>query len=647
MTTISDFNTWTATWSYGTGILIDEVTVKLNLNDLNYATFISPIQINVNDMVSVYYNETLVFYGKVSQCKKLTRTVDTTARFDIELVEFAEELKYKYMIDDTYSARYITNSKSKRRVLGEYVSEILHGTGYIDISEEDYYGAFIVTGGESEDYIPPAGFSVCTVYSALNRIVCKIFGFGIWFEYDARTGEKRIRYGEVNKTASGYPVPTNITLHQKAIDYNVDGIVVYNDDNSLSVSRGNITGDRVLAYRYSKCQNLDELKWIAQRIFEDRENISYRYEIEFPAGWYNIHEGDEIRIGDSLTGLEVTRHGVKDVTFKQEKTIVGIGSNAVTVFDIYSDRLRIIDGDILAYDPKDFDTGYVTVVSGTADYGAAASVDFMLGGTVFLGELIVGREIIDGDSDRGYTVFSIGATDSEVTIGSTPVTISFAEAMDEDWFPWDWHYAEIVVQYIFDSNNEAGSEVEWNCIWTEDGETESLPLVSDGIDYQTASSIRRTITHKWFISQQTGVRFGYPLLTLTNTGTSSSFNLQDVAVNLVIHYTVTGEDVLSEDVIVEAKLDDYDWFTIWDYNEIAGATQGEIDLYCAATYDLAEMFDLEDDNFKIGIISSDDTDQEKANKRHTISFRSMGTGDVKCRLLGSYLAFNEKTEIIN
>mgnify|MGYP001423330714 CR=1 FL=1 len=631
MTTIvSDFSAWTANDT----ILIDDVDINLKLVDLNYATFISPSQINVDDVVTIRFNDQRVFYGKVSQCKKLTRTVDTTARFEIEVVEYAEQLKYKYLIDGQYSGMFIVNNGTKK--LGDYVAQIIANTGWQDVSDAEYKNLTQVSGGGESGNIPSMGFSVCSVYSALQRLVVNIFGLGLWFEYP-ESGQLYIRYGEVNKTAEGFPVPTNIKLVEKNIDCAVTGIVVYGDDNKLRVAKGNLNptvGGRVIAYRYSQCQNEDELTWIAQRIYEDRMNISYRYEVEFPAGWYNVREGDVIYIYDNITGLpnNVNGHGVKDVRVSTEKTVLGLGAKAVTIFDIYSDRLRIIDGDLLAYSPVAFDTGYcqVACASATTEYGAEVVSKFIPAGETFLGDFIVFPYIIDNDSYGGYTVFGIGAGASSVEVigAGSSAAITFEEAMDTDWFPWTWKYAEIEVSYIFSEDNTQGAEVAWDCIFAAtNGATQSLlPVITDGLQYQTATSYRRTMTHRWRVGESTNTPWCFPYITMTNAGTTDSVKILDFSVSLAIHYDVPySQGQLSYDVVVQARLDAGEWFTIFDFTNPTP--------YVNAYYNLSKMYGLTNSNFTM-------------NEEHAISFRAMGNGNVLCGLKGSFLAFDEKTKII-
>jgi hypothetical protein len=114
---------------------------------------------------------------------------------------------------------------------------------------------------------------------------------------------------------------------------------------------------------------------------------------------------------------------------------------------------------------------------------------------------------------------------------------------------------------------------------------------------------------------------------MTNAGTTSEVTILDFAVTLSIHYDVPYQQgTLSYNVIVDAQLDTLGWFTIFDYTAP--------DEYTTASYNLATIYDLSNDNFTVGAT-------------HTMTFRCKGDGSVMCGLRGSYLAFDEKTKIVD
>lgn len=626
-TVLASTQAWTAN-----DVLISDPCITLSLKDLNYATFLSSTAIAVNESVTIKYGNKVVFEGKCSQCKGLSRTIDMIAKYDIELVEFAEELKYKYLMTNTYNAVFILNSNTNdKKTLGEIVGYILEGTGWTDSSDPIWKSTPYIKG--TSDMIPSMGFGVCSVYNALNRIIVDVFGMGLWFDYT--NGTKSIRYGEYNKNATGYPIPTNIKLLEKDIDTNITGIVVYGDDNTLRASAGSITGGRVIAYRYTQCQSVSELQYIANKIYDDRKNITARHEIEFPAGWYNIREGDHIIISDTLTGLGVTAtgHGVKDVKITTEKTVVGIGAGQVTVFDLYSSRLSIIDGDVLTANPIGFDSGLIPLMSAaSADvWGNTVSGTYDFEGKTFLGDFIVAPTIYDRYTTGGYTTLGFGTSAATAAV---PCTIDFDGVIDSALWISSWKYVEIELTYVFDPDNTAtGAEIEWTCVWP------GLTVNSDNLEYQSASVSARTLIHRWRINETAGAQYSFPTLTGT-LKSGANATLLDLACTITIHYdapTISG--TLSHNVIVQTQIDGQsEWVTLFDYTNAEAYTNAE--------YNLATIYGLNNVNFPLYNYTTNKAIPYTFNFRCKGSASGGGVAEIMCGISGSYLAFEYSTKII-
>lgn len=625
--------------------LISDVNIKLNLTDLNYATFTCPARLVAANSVIIRYEEQIVFRGTVSQCKKMNRTIDGMAAYDVEAVEIAAELKTKYVNTASIPGLYIRNDNNDK-TLGSIVTMILDAGGcydWQDVSDDTTKRLEQVTYAGLSDDIPSIGFSSCSVFNALRRVVTDIFGLGLWFDYE--NGNKRIRYGEHNSSATGFPVPNDIRVLEKSVNSNVDGIIMYGLDKSTYVTCGTLTptGEipypKIMAFRYAEATSTSELNWMAAKVFADKNQISYRYEVEFPAGWYNVREGDLMELSDSLIGLGsvVGGHGVKDVQFLQEKTVVGIGASAVTIFDIMAEKLAIVDNDILMYTPYTIDTGLFTLTSGVGSdvFGPIVTIGGQdIGGNDIF--FIEGKTLMDNvsamvyledlnDEGTGFTVFGIGAATDSVTIGASPATISYEEALDPDWFPWDWQWVEITVSYIMSDINTSGSIIAWDLDWP------GCEVKEDGTSYQTVASVRRTVTHKWWVGQTYGAELmvlgattNYPTFTMTHEGSGTDVTIESLSVNIVWYYDVgLGSGSLASAPTVDMQILEADkatvvmpWFTVYD---------------SAATGDyIGRVFDL---------------DLNGATGGHYFQLKMKNNASVSCRVTGSYIAFDEHTNI--
>jgi hypothetical protein len=623
------------------GKIIQEMNIERLLIDLNYATFVYPNTIALGTTITIKYQNTEdVFVGTVTQCRKLARTVSGVTRYYIECVEPAEELQNKYIIDltENYTALYI-NNVTKNKTLGQYVSYVVPAySGWSDISNAEYKNQTVIYGGSTTDSIPGMGFSTCTIWAALQRIVVTIFNYGLWFEYP--NGTKCIRYGEYNHDVHEYPTPINVTLQSHNINYNVDGVILYGDDPSFMVTEGDVSpGSRIVVYKYDNCQSTDELKWVAAKIFEDRSVPSSRYEIEFPAGYHQIYEGDRIHIYDTSSGLvyDEDGYGVKDVKITNEHTLVGIGSSKLTIFDLLNDRLSLIDGNILSYEGKDFDTGWTNSyndVSNDPDtWGVAASADFPIEGQTYMGgcafiPIFSGSQITGAGYFRIYS--AAGYSDDTVTLTpAAPLVANASGVFLDEWFPWTWQWAEVEVSYMSATTNAVGASCSWECEW---GDIE----IMDRSGLTTISSVQRTVTHKWYVPSYTSMNKTYPLLTCTTDDTS--FKIDDITIFITVFYEVgdeyppitstmeTGEiemQIYAWNNTTQTRYEATDWFKIYD--------SSDPDSYNNKEYVLDDHL-YDPTAFGTGA--------------HKIYYRLKGTGDAAIRVIGSYSAFDEKTKVI-
>lgn len=650
MTTyVADYGTYTAL-----GNIIGEVNIELRMNDLNYAVFVCPTAIPVDTMLTIKYGlATDVFTGKVTQCRKLARTIDGKTRYEVELVEPAIELSNNYITTATTTGIYLKNmNKRTPKTLGWFVQNIISSVssnGWKDVSSYSIKQQTTPPGGtEGTDLIPSMGFSTSTVWTALNRVVCTIFNYGLWFDYKKNGAIKEIRYGEYRSDINIFPVPISVSIIQNSNNYGVDGVIVYGETNDLYTTIGNTAATKkVVAYRYNKCQSVDELKWVAQRIWESRSEPQIRYEIVFPGQYFKICEGDRLHIYDEQSGLAYSKYGygVKDVKITQGTITVGIGAPKMTIFELLNDRLSIIDGNILSFDPLPIDTGWINIPASSdpEEWGATTDISVMIRGSTFLGGYFLlptcGGETIEG---AGYYRIYATVADwrDEVTITpAEPLEISGEDVLESGWFPWSWKWVDIEAHYIFGDETEEDSQVDWTLTWGNEEKPE-LYTVENGMisDYggsTYSSAVYSTVLHRWLVNSTEGAPYSWPTIMVEcHTGTTVAV-LKDIMVRMAIYYDASGtyppfEATCAEGVMQmraaygsdPEALNYTDWITIYD-------TDSPTD-YIGKEYDMGDYIDYT--NFATG--------------EHKIQCRLKGTGNAAVYLEGRYTSFNEKTRVI-
>lgn len=655
MTTyISDYGTYTAL-----GNIIGEVNIELRMTDLNYATFVCPTAIPVDTMLTIKYGlATDVFTGKVTQCRKLARTIDGKTRYEVELVEPAVELSNNYITTATTTGIYLKNmNKSNPKTLGWFVQNIISSVssnGWKDVSSYSIKQQTTPPGGTvGTDLIPSMGFSTSTVWTALNRVVCTIFNYGLWFDYKENGAVKEIIYGEYRSDIKSFPVPISVSIIQNSNNYGVDGVIVYGETNDLYATIGNTAATKkVVAYRYNKCQSVDELKWVAQRIWESRSEPQIRYEIVFPGQYFKIREGDRLHIYDDQSGLEYSEdgYGVKDVKITQGTISVGIGAPKMTIFELLNDRLSVIDGNILHFEPINIDIGWTNVLAATTpeflndptSWGPTTDIPVVIKGETFLGGYYL-TPTVGGETIEGAGYYRIYAT---VAHASEEVTITHPEALVisgeavllEDWFPWSWKWVDLEVHYIFGEATEEDSQVDWNLVWGND-EKPQLYTVENGMiqDYggsTSSSMVYSTVLHRWLVNSTENAPHSWPVFHVTCHDGTAFVVLKDVMVRMAIYYDASGsyppvESTMSSGVVQmravygpETAPATTDWITIYDTTDPSS--------YVGKEYDMEDYIDYT--VFGTG--------------EHTIQCRLMGTGNAAVYLEGRYTAFDEKTLVI-
>jgi len=674
MTTyLSDYCSYTVN-----DVVVSDLKIELRETDFNYASFVYPYQISTGTVITIMYGKTAeVFTGKVTQCKKLERTIDGKTRYDIEIVEPAIELENNYITTATITGLYINNNRymcvycrtiyfheplecsvcggkvftRDNKTLGQYVDNIIDGVkanNWYDAS--DYkYKSMKAPEGVNIDKIPSMGFTNCTVANALRRVINTVFNYGLWFEYKDNGNSKRIIYGKYRRDIypNMYPTPISVSMIEKSTKHNIDGVIVYGDTNKQYAAVGSIGKNKKLViYRYNQCNSIEELRAVAQRIWDDRREPQTRFEITFPAQYFEIHEGDRIHIYDTQSGLVYNEDGylVKDVTITNTKIVVGIGSAKTTVFEILNDRLSTIDGSMMSFNTEEFDTGWINLSASSSpeNWGNIASAEFTIKGETFFGNFILspvcGAEQIEGASPSRVYATLADAQEYHTITPDSPMYMSAKDSFLPSWFPWTWKWVDMEATYIFDPDTtDEGAMVDWDVVWGSE-ELGVIMSASNGMIVDSggtipSSAVYSTVIHRWYVNGATNVPYSYPVFIAQCHEGTDSVTLKDIRARVAVFwesdtgsgYAPVETTAASCEIEMRVKYTDTDytkWIPIYK-TENPG-------LYIGKEYDMEGY--IPNSQFKTG--------------KHLIEFHMKGTGKASVRVYGRYSSFDEKTEII-
>jgi hypothetical protein len=559
---------WTVLDGSGVVHILSDLTINKSILQFNYAIFRVDTKLTIGDKVTLKYRDIQdMFIGYVIACRKIdSGGGNASSTYEVEIEEVAGETKYKYISHSNKDAVYIMN-KNNARTVGQILTTILANSGWSNGMTGTAFND-AATVPETGAYLPAMGFSACSVDRALRRVIVDLMGYGIW--YDETQGAKVVRFGEYNTDRkTNYPLPSDIRQVSTSKNYNIDRIMVFNDDKTLKSVQG--TGNRSLAYRYSGCQSQAELDAMARKIWNDRKNISDRWEVDFPfnnelnSQPFIVHEGDILDIHSDQEGMPQkpsvdgipAGYGVKDVKITFEKVTVGLGAANTTIFDIMAERLSVIDGDVVNNNYKEYDTGWIPAVAGAShegqpnDYGVPVSRAFNIGGDTFYGELTATVTLAPAGFDGGskITQYCFAQPDDggqaasiDLTAGASyeyyiqfQSTEQYQDGSYVPVLPTSIQDGWVAIQYVFAAGGASTAIAEWQCEW---GDVEFNSPATNVL----VQNIKSTMTHHYAIPQMdsflTPDENGYyPLLRflITNSG-SGLLKLRDIIITGQLNY---------------------------------------------------------------------------------------------------------------
>jgi hypothetical protein len=320
---------WVATTGTTSYPIIDPQITK-RLEGANTASFQCMANIPVGTVITIKYNGTTVYYGKVRSIRRRSDNLNT-----VELMEPASDLKM-FRLESAGKGTVTIDNPNGTRYLSSYISSILNGTGWTGSTTEDTNR---IPG--TSDPLPSVRFYNSTVAKALEKMITLVCGYKMWFDNE----QKIVKYGNINVDRSGTAIPAiNVRPISSDINYGVDRVIVIGKTEDIygEAEKSNAgSPPKTLMYQYTDCGDSAEAQSIAQQILSDRSILMERFECDILPGNYIYEEGDKVTINDVKTGTYGT-YGVKDISITTEKTTLGLGCSEITIFDLLGDKLTEI-----------------------------------------------------------------------------------------------------------------------------------------------------------------------------------------------------------------------------------------------------------------------------------------------------------------
>jgi hypothetical protein len=320
---------WVATTGTTSYPIIDPQITK-RLEGANTASFQCMANIPVGTVITIKYNGTTVYYGKVRSIRRRSDNLNT-----VELMEPASDLKM-FRLESAGKGTVTIDNPNGTRYLSSYISSILNGTGWTGSTTEDTNR---IPG--TSDPLPSVRFYNSTVAKALEKMITLVCGYKMWFDNE----QKIVKYGNINVDRSGTAIPAiNVRPISSDINYGVDRVIVIGKTEDIygEAEKSNAgSPPKTLMYQYTDCGDSAEAQSIAQQILSDRSILMERFECDILPGNYIYEEGDKVTVNDVKTGTYGT-YGVKDISITTEKTTLGLGCSEITIFDLLGDKLTEI-----------------------------------------------------------------------------------------------------------------------------------------------------------------------------------------------------------------------------------------------------------------------------------------------------------------
>lgn len=311
---------WTVYYE-GTHYPCTDVNITLQLESLNYAI----VKINNGNIPN---DTTIALYKDGSEymtgyTKRSIDPMDDTTKYMV--TEKAVELR-DYLCDDgsgTYDFAFENST-----VLAVMTS-ILDGTGW----------SFSDRGSGYDSYsVPNMALFYANVVDATFKLLRIYCNAKVWFDSDSKTvycDDSRVDHGSITYSLK--------TPDKTSAGRNITKVIVLGQGEAIRGVAG--SGTKVQVYRYNDCTTVSEATKVAETILDEINSESVRIEVEMPPS-ISYREGDLV----TVDGVE---YQVFDVKISYDKTVLGVGSSEVSIFDQFQGAIQKVSG-VVTIDDSNF-----------------------------------------------------------------------------------------------------------------------------------------------------------------------------------------------------------------------------------------------------------------------------------------------------
>lgn len=362
------------------------VNIHCGVKELNTAKFKSVERIWAeDDQIKIYcstYPQKPCFYGIVQETPNAS---DGT--FEYTCIEIGDILKRKMIakigtglfktrviIPNPFKKNYFTIQQMVQLILAFYnTGKLYNYDPGVGVCNEPTLASSKKIPGRAV-WLPPQMFSGKSIAMALEDFLMKQCGLYTW--YDSASG--KLGYGFLRDAISLDSQKEFIEMtkrtHSYQADYETDYIVLWDNTGGHCAKAGTISDSgRCIQFKLNSNLTDQSLKEFAVRIKSDITESRDTYQVTFQAGTVRFQEGDYFTgLGDETTTVEMLyRSGadidptetpgnsvwqIKEITITETSTEVIVGSSYFSVFDVYQDELKRVDGVPATTETKDIDS---------------------------------------------------------------------------------------------------------------------------------------------------------------------------------------------------------------------------------------------------------------------------------------------------
>lgn len=331
----------------------------------------------------------------------------------------------------------IAQDKLTQKYLGDWASSLPYVPPQLHDNTEVYLsGAKVFEGyGKSDrhplrnnEYLPTLMISELSLYESYYKLFNSICGFKVWYnaveegsllchidygfirsKYHSEEEFPTLRLDEgqysenygLDYHTSGIllDIAREYIVDTKRIDNNkvrepVDEVSVYSNNNNLKgyyINTDVSFPSTSVVYQVQGNYGIDELNWLAERIYNDRRLSDATYKVIFPPGCIRFKDGEyfggdsdqpaKYGIGDStIQPIMPFRYGqdydprsdpsdsvwqINEIIMTPEKTEVTVGSSYITIFEMFKDKLtEVKKGTDVTTETRTYRTGALTLDAG-------------------------------------------------------------------------------------------------------------------------------------------------------------------------------------------------------------------------------------------------------------------------------------------